>query len=74
MSNVYGTAIYKKNVPAWERVARSIAAIAVIAAATLWIADVRLRWLGVASGIMFALTGAFGFCPACYVAGRKLRT
>jgi len=72
MSNLYGTAIYKKNVPTWERVARALASLAVITAALLWIADARLRWLAIAAGAMFALTGAFGFCPACYVASRKL--
>lgn len=74
MSSIYGTAIYKKNVPTAERVIRAIASILVIAGAMLWIADARLRWAAIATGVMFALTSAFGFCPACYVAGRKLST
>lgn len=74
MSTIYGTAIYKKNVPTAERVIRAIASILVIAGAMLWIADARLRWAAIATGAMFALTSAFGFCPACYVAGRKLST
>ncbi|MBL8685027.1 MAG: DUF2892 domain-containing protein [Myxococcales bacterium] len=72
MSNVYGTAIYKKNVPALERLLRLVASAALVIGAALWIDDTRIRWLAVASGAMFALTGVFGFCPACYFAGRKL--
>lgn len=72
MSNVYGTAIYKKNVPALERVLRLVASASLVIGAALWIDDTRIRWLAVASGAMLALTGVFGFCPACYFAGRKL--
>lgn len=72
MSNLYGTAIYPKNIPTIERVARAVAALAVITGALFWIADARLRWAAIASGAMFALTSAFGFCPACYLAGRKI--
>lgn len=72
MSAIVGTAIYKKNVPALERVARFAVAVAMIVGAALWISDTRIRWLAIASGAMFALTGVFGFCPACYFAGRKL--
>ncbi|MFO0559712.1 MAG: DUF2892 domain-containing protein [Polyangiales bacterium] len=72
MSNIYGTAIYKKNVPTLERLLRLAVAVSAIIASLLWISDARVRWLAIASAAMFALTGAFGFCPACYWAGRKL--
>lgn len=71
MSNLYGTAIYKKNVSTAERVVRLALSVAVVVGAALWIGTTGARWAVIAAGAMFSLTGVFGFCPACYLAGRK---
>ena len=28
-------------------------------------------WIGIAAGLMFAVTGLVGFCPMCAMVGRK---
>ncbi len=63
--------IYVKNLPVWERIARLVAAVAV---ATYGVVDVggRWGWVAVAVAAGLALTGVFGFCPACALAGRRL--
>lgn len=62
---------YVKNVPIWERVLRVVAGLAVAAWGVpalggLWGAVLALSAAGV------VLSGLFGFCPACAMAGRKL--
>jgi hypothetical protein len=61
---------FSKNVPGWERLARIAAAAAVSAVGAFmggpWAAVV------VVAGVMLALTGFFGFCPLCAMAGRRL--
>lgn len=61
--------IYVKNLPLWERSLRislgaAVAVYAVLNMASVW------GWLIVTSGAGIALTGIFGFCPACALAGR----
>lgn len=67
--SVLSTAFYAKNLPAWERAAR----IALSAAGVVY--GLRLPglwgWGVVASVLGFALTGLFGFCPACAMLGRR---
>jgi hypothetical protein len=65
--------IYRRNLPAWERVARLLAAAAMAFCA--W----QLR--AGPGGIVFAiaaattaLTSIFGFCPMCALAARRLPT
>ncbi|GLQ94448.1 YgaP family membrane protein [Dyella acidisoli] len=64
-------ALYVKNVPTWERVVRIIVSAAIIAVG-LVLLNQPWNWLVVASGAGFALSGIFGFCPACALAGRRL--
>ena len=61
---------YKKNLPNWERVVRVLAAILLTTCAVHYGKN--------AVGITFAvaavgtvLTGLVGYCPFCYVGGRK---
>lgn len=71
MNQIFGTAIYKKNVPPQEQILRIASAIVLIGVAVF----VSSPWLKYALGATAAsalLTGAFGFCPACYLAGRRL--
>ena len=62
--------LYRKNVFAWEQVVRFIAGGAMIAGGLLYLPG----WPGyvvAASGLYTALTGVFGYCPACAMIGRK---
>lgn len=64
--------IYVKNLPLWERSLRISLGAAVTVYAVLNMASVW-GWLIVTSGAGIALTGIFGFCPACALAGRRLK-
>lgn len=64
-------AFFVKNVPTWERIVRIIVAITVIAIGLSFMAQ-PWNWFVAASGAGFALSGIFGFCPACALAGRRL--
>ena len=55
----------------WERSLRIGAGTAVAAYALLSMGGV-MGWVGLVGGIGLALTGIFGFCPACALAGRRL--
>ncbi len=63
--------LYVKNLPMWERSLRIGLGTATAAYAVLNIGGV-LGWAIVAGGAHAALTGIFGFCPACALAGRRL--
>lgn len=66
------TMIYVKNLPAWERILRVAAGLAMAATGLL---AFPAQWLGyglAASGVVAALTGFVGFCPMCAMVGRRL--
>lgn len=63
--------IYVKNLPLWERSLRIGAGMLAVTYAIL-IADGVIAWIILAGGVGAALTGIFGFCPACALAGRRL--
>ncbi|MBM4776743.1 MAG: DUF2892 domain-containing protein [Archangiaceae bacterium] len=68
----FRTALYFKNVPLLERIIRVVLGVAM---AALPLAFGRLAGalpLTVAMGAGIAMTGFVGFCPACYLIGRKL--
>ncbi len=62
---------YIKNLPRWERMLRLGAGAAVVVYALLNMSG-PLGWAVLAGGAGMALTGVFGFCPACALAGRRL--
>ena len=64
--------IYVKNLPLWERSLRIGLGMAAAAYAVLNL-DGVLGWTIAAGGVGAALTGLFGFCPACALAGRRLK-
>lgn len=64
--------LYVKNLPWWERLLRLGAGMALAVYIGMTIDDVS-GWLGIMTGAGFALTGLFGFCPACALAGRRLK-
>jgi len=62
---------YRKNVFAWEQVVRLIAGAGMIGYGLLGLPG---NWVGysiAAAGLYTALTGIFGYCPACAMIGRK---
>lgn len=63
--------VYVKNLPWWERAMR-IGAGAVAAVYALTSVGGALEWVILAAGAAVGLTGIFGFCPACALAGRRL--
>jgi hypothetical protein len=64
---------YVKNVPGWERVLRAIAGLAMIACGLLGLKGLPIGYLLAGSGVVTMLTGFFGFCPMCAMAGRRLK-
>jgi hypothetical protein len=73
MHEFFRTAIYTKNIPTLERTLRVVASLAAGGAAAFYVEEPWMRWAAGASGVMLALTGVFGFCPACYMAGRRIK-
>ena len=75
------TTFYVKNVPPVERVVRVLLGIALAASALfvflqlahsatfLWLALILL-----VSGLFLVATSFFGWCPACAMVGRKLKS
>lgn len=64
--------IYMKNLPLWERTLRIVVGIVAVAYAVLNLSGVS-EWVFIAGGVGIALSGIFGFCPACALAGRRLK-
>jgi len=65
---------YVKNVPSWERVARVLGGLLMVACGLIGLASMLVGYLIAAWGVVTILTGFFGFCPMCAMAGRKLPT
>lgn len=65
---------FRKNLPGWERVLRTAAGVAVLAGGLLGpgLAGTPVGIIVAASGGVTILTGFFGYCPACALAGRRL--
>ncbi|HJV25960.1 MAG TPA: DUF2892 domain-containing protein [Aromatoleum sp.] len=63
---------YVKNLPNWERIIRVIMGLMSLAYAGMNWGGSGLA-VGLAlMGAVLAMTGLFGFCPMCAMAGRKL--
>jgi len=65
---------YRKNLYAWEQLLRVAVGLALVGYALMALPDSLLGYGLAAVGAVFALTGVFGFCPMCGMAGRRLRT
>jgi hypothetical protein len=72
MLTFFRTAVHFTNVPLLERLVRAAAGLGLAAAPFFFETSPLLRGLSVASGLGFAATGFIGFCPACYLVGRRL--
>ncbi len=67
--------LFKKNLPVWERVLRGVAGLVMVACGLLGpgLAGTPVGFIIAASGVGTLLTGFVGYCPACAVAGRRLK-
>ena len=63
--------LYVKNLPLWERLLRIGAGALILVYAYMNI-DGVIGWFTMAAGVGTAVTGIFGFCPACAMVGRRL--
>jgi hypothetical protein len=65
--------IYRKNLYSWEQVLR--VGVAIAAALAIWLSMpyTPIAYGVIAMAALFALTGIFGFCPACAMVGRRLK-
>jgi hypothetical protein len=64
--------VYRKNVGPKERWSRLLGGALIVACSLTQIGVTPLGLVLAASGVFTALTGVFGFCPACALGGRKL--
>ena len=63
--------LYRRNVGTKEGLARVLLGALIMTCSLAQIGTTPLGLVLAASGVVTALTGLFGFCPACAVAGRK---
>ena len=69
---------YRKNLPGWERVMRSVGGVVMIAYGFFGMPGLpgmpgaMAGYLIAGTGAVAILTGVFGFCPMCAMVGRKL--
>jgi len=62
---------YRKNMGSKESWARVIGGALIVACSLTQIGLTPLGVVLASSGVLTALTGVIGFCPACAMAGRK---
>jgi len=65
--------LYRKNLYSWEQIARVASGIALAVFVLLQMPAGWIAYTLAACGLAFALTGAFGWCPACATVGRRLK-
>ena len=61
---------YRKNLYAFEQIARLVGGAAIAIGGLIFLAGWP-GWALAATGAFLAVTGVFGFCPACAMVGRK---
>jgi Protein of unknown function (DUF2892) len=66
--------LYQKNMAGWESWVRVFAGAMMIACGLLGLKGMPVGYLIAGIGAMTVLTGIFGYCPACAMAGRKLNS
>src|SRR5260370_38553023 len=73
LAKIQGVAMfYRKNLPAWERVARVLGGAAMVACGLVGLPGLPIGYLIAGAGVVTVVTGFFGFCPMCAMAGRRL--
>ena len=64
--------IYRKNMGTKESIARVVSGSLIVACSLALAGTTPLGLASAGTGLFTALTGLFGFCPACAMVGRKL--
>lgn len=73
LAEIEGVAMfYRKNLPGWERAARVLGGAAMVACGFLGLPGMPIGYLIAGAGVVTVMTGFFGFCPMCAMAGRRL--
>ena len=67
----YRTMWYRKNVGGWERAARLIGGGLMLICGVVALHASPLGLLLSGAGVVTLVTGVFGYCPACAIAGRE---
>lgn len=62
---------YLNNLPVWERLARLVAGLAMIACGAHFYGR-SAGWAFLAVGAVTFVTALVGFCPGCALAGRRI--
>ena len=62
---------YRKNVGGWERAARLIGGGLMLICGVVALHASPLGLLLSGAGVVTLVTGVFGYCPACAIAGRE---
>ena len=68
--------LYPKNVPNWERIIRIVLGIALLALSIRPLFGIpAVLWTGflLFNAAFVVITGFYGWCPACALAGRKIK-
>lgn len=63
--------LYRKNIYAWEQWSRIVLGVALIPLALFGPPGGWIGWLIGLGGVALAVTGVFGWCPACAMIGRR---
>ena len=63
---------FTRNVPGWERAARTLLGTGLLAATALVPLTGLPLWAALAAGVTLVATALAGFCPACAMVGRRL--
>ena len=65
-------AFYTRNTPGWERLLRLLLAGGAVTYALAGGAAPRVSALLIGNALLLLATATTGFCPACYLVGRRV--
>jgi hypothetical protein len=65
--------LYRKNIRQWEQWSRVVIGLGVAGFGLLANWGTIPGYALAATGVILAVTGIFGWCPACAMVGRRLR-
>ena len=63
---------YRKNIYTWEQGLRIVTGLALVIVSALIMPGGLLSYSLIATGVGLGVTGIFGWCPMCALAGRRI--